>query len=108
MQRLYLRDTDVTDGALANLKGMKELYYLMLQNSLEPDMNAFRNTVRVSDAGLEHLRGLTKLRTLFLWNTAVTETGVVRLKDAMPACTDVAYGENRIMPFWKKPRAGDR
>jgi hypothetical protein len=108
MQRLYLRDTDVTDAGLASLERMKDLYYLMLHNSLEPDMDGFRNTVHVSNAGLEHLRGLTKLRSLFLWNTAVTETGVERLKKAIPGLDDVAYGENRIVPFWKKPRAANR
>ncbi len=39
----------------------------------------FQNT-KVTDAGLEHLKGLTKLETLFLHKTKVTDAGLVHLK----------------------------
>jgi hypothetical protein len=34
----------------------------------------------VTDAGLEHLKGLTQLRTLFLGYTSVTDAGLKHLK----------------------------
>jgi hypothetical protein len=103
LERLYLCDTDVTDAGLVNLEAMKNLYYLMLHNTLDPVLDAFRTTVKVSDAGLVHLRGLTGLRdgSLFLWNTSVTEEGIASLKEALPQLKQIAFGENRILGFWK-------
>ena len=40
----------------------------------------------VSDAGLVHLKGLTKLKTLGLERTKVTDAGVAELKQALPKC----------------------
>jgi hypothetical protein len=39
---------------------------------------------RVTDAGLECLKGLTQLRRLDLWDTQVTEAGVEGLQGALP------------------------
>ena len=41
---------------------------------------------KVTDAGLEHLKGLTSLRDLHLWNTQVTDDGVKELQEALPNC----------------------
>jgi len=41
---------------------------------------------QVTDAGLEHLKGLTNLRTLHLQHTQVTDAGVNELKKALPNC----------------------
>jgi hypothetical protein len=41
---------------------------------------------KVTDAGLEHLKGLTNLKELSLGNTQVTEGGVNELKKALPNC----------------------
>ena len=38
------------------------------------------NNAQVTDAGLEHLRGLSQLQELFLANTKVTDTGLENLK----------------------------
>jgi hypothetical protein len=38
----------------------------------------------VTDAGLDHLKGLPKLRNLYVWQTKVTQAGVDRLKQALP------------------------
>ncbi|NLE37776.1 MAG: hypothetical protein GX621_07105 [Pirellulaceae bacterium] len=41
---------------------------------------------RITDAGLEHLKGLTRLETLDLRDTPVTDEGVRRLQHALPDC----------------------
>ncbi len=42
---------------------------------------------QITDAGLEHLTGLTKLETLWLDDTQVTDTGVAELKKVLPKCS---------------------
>ena len=41
----------------------------------------------VTDAGLDHLKGLTKLETLVLNDTQVSDAGVENLEKAWPNCT---------------------
>jgi hypothetical protein len=41
---------------------------------------------RITDAGLEHLRGLTNLALLNLRDTQVTDGGVKKLEEALPNC----------------------
>jgi hypothetical protein len=41
---------------------------------------------RVTDAGLEHLKGLTQLAQLALMGTDVTDAGVKKLQQALPNC----------------------
>ena len=41
---------------------------------------------QVTDAGLVHLKGMTKLERLYLAGTKVTTTGVADLKKALPNC----------------------
>ena len=45
----------------------------------------FSNT-QVTDAGLEHLRGLTELQEVGLSNTQVTDAGVAELQKTLPNC----------------------
>ena len=42
------------------------------------------NDTQVTDAGLVQLKGLTKLRQLFLQDTQVTDAGVKDLQQALP------------------------
>ena len=41
---------------------------------------------QVTDAGLVHLRGLTRVKSLNLHNTQVTDEGVKKLQQALPNC----------------------
>ena len=41
---------------------------------------------RVPDAGLEHLKGLTNLKHLCLYNTQVAHAGVASFEKALPNC----------------------
>jgi hypothetical protein len=40
----------------------------------------------VTDAGLEHLKNLTRLKELDLYDTKVTAAGVAELQKALPKC----------------------
>ena len=42
---------------------------------------------KVTDAGLEHLKGLTNLHTLILLDTKITDEGVAELQKAFSDCT---------------------
>jgi internalin A len=44
------------------------------------------NGTKVTDSGLEHLKGLMRLKELDLSNTNVTDEGVKKLKKALPNC----------------------
>lgn len=59
--------SQVTDGDLVHLKGLKNLHRLMLHST------------RITDAGLLHLKGLTNLRFLDLYDNQVTDIGLEHL-----------------------------
>jgi hypothetical protein len=42
------------------------------------------SSYRVTDAGLEHLEGLTQLKLVVVANTRVTDAAVAKLKQALP------------------------
>ena len=41
---------------------------------------------QITDAGLVHLKGLTNLRTLYLYGTQITDADIADLKKALPNC----------------------
>ena len=47
-------------------------------------------STQITDAGLEHLKGLTSLTTLYLANTKITDAGLAErlaeIKAALPNC----------------------
>src|SRR5258708_6088843 len=63
-----LDNTQVTDAALAYLKGLTGLQTLNIGGTL------------VTDAGVAHLKGLTNLQAIGLFGTRVTDAGLVHLK----------------------------
>jgi hypothetical protein len=69
-----LRNTNVTDAGLEHLEGLTNLWDLSLNNT------------QVTDIGLEHLKGFTDLWSLSLKNTQVTPEGVQKLQEALPNC----------------------
>ncbi len=50
---------------------------------------------RITDAGLENLKGLTRLEELYVHNTQVTDQGVENLQVALPDC---AIEDSRVGP----------
>ena len=51
------------------------------------------NHTQIGDTGLGHLKGMTKLDTLILSNTKVTAQGIADLKKALPKC-DIKWDGN--------------
>ncbi len=72
LQKLHLEQTNVMDAGLKNLNGLANLEYLNLYGT------------NITDAGLTHLTGLKNLKTIYLWQTKVTEAGIAALKKSMP------------------------
>ncbi len=46
----------------------------------------YLDDTQVTDAGLAHLKGITSLQTLWLNRTQVTDAGVKKLQEALPQC----------------------
>ena len=59
---------------LEHLKGLKSLEHL----GLSPSWRTNVVITKITDAGLEHLKGLTKLRALYLGQTNVTDLGPIK------------------------------
>jgi predicted Ser/Thr protein kinase len=71
-QIFFLNNRRVTDDDMKRLNGLKHLDWLMLTGTT------------ISDAGLEHLRDLPKLRRVDPRQTRVSAAGVKRLRAAFP------------------------
>ena len=53
---------------------------------------------KVTDAGLVHLKGLTKLQRLYLTDTKVTDAGVKKLQTELPKCR-IRHSTSRNVGF---------
>jgi hypothetical protein len=67
-----LRNTEVTDDDLADLKHIVNLKNVDLRGAL------------VTDAGLDHLRSITTLEFINLERSATTKEGIEKLRQALP------------------------
>ncbi len=45
------------------------------------------SNTRITNRGLVHLQGLTSLQKLYLFGTQITDAGVAKLKEALPDCS---------------------
>ena len=61
--------------------------------------NALSGT-RITDAGLNHLSGLTNMKRLGLFGTRVTETGVDAFRRAHPDCRVFRSSEEAVAAGW--------
>ncbi len=68
LQQLWLNDTKVTDAGLENLKGLSQLQWLTLDGT------------KVTGTGLENLKGLSQLEGLWLSRTKVNDAALEHLK----------------------------
>jgi len=69
LRYLGLADSGLTDLDLANLKKLTRLEHLALSNN-----------PRITDKGMQTVKGFERLRALYLANTALTDKGLVELK----------------------------
>lgn len=63
LRKLDLHGTGITDAGLAHLAGLQDLRYVNLYDT------------KITDAGLDHLKGLKNLKKLYVWQTGVTPEG---------------------------------
>jgi len=68
MERISVFNAEITDKGLAHLAGLTNLTYLN-----------FGANPWIEGAGLEALRGLTKLRSLWLYSTSISDSGLAHL-----------------------------
>ena len=68
---LDLQMSQLSDAGVVALKDMKQLQRLLL--------NGTKDAAPVTDACVDHLLGLTKLKVLWMQNSRLTEQGVLRL-----------------------------
>jgi len=86
---VFLSGNRVTDAMLENLKGLRELKKLNLQQT------------QITDAGMQHLNGVTQLQELSIWDSSVTDSGLMylggllRLTGLHLSCTHLSEGRSR-------------
>ena len=102
LSNLNLTATQVQGKGLRHLKDTPNLFSLILLNCLrmnDEGLAAFSEggfeklgslelggCAGITDAGLQHLKGLRNLRDLGLERTSVTKAGVESLRSALPGC----------------------
>lgn len=86
LEWLNLWQTDIDDKALARLAGLKHLKHLK---------HLPIGSTRITDAGLEHLRGMPDLLYLGLRNTGVTDAGAAKLT-ALPSLQELNLRNTKV------------
>ncbi|MFV1995562.1 MAG: c-type cytochrome domain-containing protein [Verrucomicrobiales bacterium] len=93
LERLYLQNTAVTDKGLDHLGGLAELRYL----------NLYGNAV--GDSGARKLGALKHLEKVFLWQTKVTEKGAASLgKQVAGLDVNIGWSEPPIVAKAPAPK----
>jgi Leucine-rich repeat (LRR) protein len=93
---LDLRRTKVTDDGLRHLEKLPQLGQLTLgNNDVWASLNVARPISPITDAGLIHLKGLTRLTNLHLDGLPITDTGLDALKD-LPALGGLFLSRTKI------------
>jgi mono/diheme cytochrome c family protein/uncharacterized membrane protein len=72
LTRLHLENTAITDAGLHELTGLPQLDYINLVGT------------RVTDAGLKKIAKLEGLKSIFVWQSAITENGIEELHKSHP------------------------
>ena len=78
-----------TDAAVAALEKLRARIKRNEQDEIVGV--SLSNKKDLTDAGLVHLKGLTKLEDLNLIGTQVTAAGVAELKKALPKCRNISF-----------------
>lgn len=87
LSKLHLEKTGITDAGLDHVKALSGLEYLNLYGT------------KVSDAGVAKLEGLTNLKKVFLWQTDVTEAGAKKLHAKIPeSMINLGHGVGTLDP----------
>src|SRR5438477_11007383 len=68
------------EQALAEIKGLRGQVKRDGNGPDKPVISVDLHGTRITDAGLEHLKGLNKLQVLNLYNTKITDAGLAHLE----------------------------
>jgi hypothetical protein len=123
LEYLSLHETQITDAALVHLRGLTSLSELSLAGTKITDMGLknlrelkrleildihhtgrVNAVMQISDAGMVHLRNLTKLRSLNLLGTDVTAEGLKHLT-TLPMLESLALSGPEIVDTAAAPLA---
>ncbi|GGN08239.1 hypothetical protein GCM10010967_49820 [Dyadobacter beijingensis] len=93
LTKLHLEHTAVTDNGLAEIKALPHLEYLNLIDT------------KVGDAGLKNIAASKTLRSVYIWQSAVTDSAVAQTGRQNPALQIVnGFSQAEVAQFLK---AGD-
>ena len=72
LRHLSLKNSNLDDGSVANLRSLEQLRYLNLVST------------HVSKTGLEQLKGLSNLKSLYVYNTEVQKSEAEFIHEILP------------------------
>jgi hypothetical protein len=90
LEHLELVNTQITDKSLPILKNMKNLTFLALSHDAKLGST-------FTEAGLDNLKLLTKIKTLYLCGGWASKTAIQDLQNALPNCTISTKNDNLML-----------